>query len=347
MSAEPPVRHNFYSDTQTRPGPGMLAAVLEAEVGDEQQFADPTTRRLEEECAALLGKEAAVFLPTGTMCNEIAIRAHTQPGDEVICERSSHIVVMEGGGPAALSGVMIHALDGERGMFTADAVRAAVRPASRYMPRSRLAAVEQTANLAGGSVWPLEMLDEVAAAAREAGLSLHMDGARLLNAAVATGVSAARWARDMDSVWLDFTKGLGCPVGAVLAGSREFIDRAWRWKQQWGGAMRQSGVLAAMGLYALENNVERLADDHRRAARIGRALSEMRLVEAVAPVETNIAVADLSHPEITAPRLAADLRRSGASVSVLGERRIRIVTHLDVDDDDVDALLGALTPALS
>ena len=347
MSAEPPVRHNFYSDTQTRPGPGMLAAVLEAEVGDEQQFADPTTRRLEEECAALLGKEAAVFLPTGTMCNEIAIRAHTQPGDEVICERSSHIVVMEGGGPAALSGVMIHALDGERGMFTADAVRAAVRPASRYMPRSRLAAVEQTANLAGGSVWPLEMLDEVAAAAREAGLSLHMDGARLLNAAVATGVSAARWARDMDSVWLDFTKGLGCPVGAVLAGSREFIDRAWRWKQQWGGAMRQSGVLAAMGLYALENNVERLADDHRRAARIGRALSEMRLVEEVAPVETNIAVADLSHPEITAPRLAADLRRSGASVSVLGERRIRIVTHLDVDDDDVDALLGALTPALS
>ena len=347
MAAEPPVRHNFYSDTQTRPGPGMLAAVLEAEVGDEQQFADPTTRRLEEECAALLGKEAAVFLPTGTMCNEIAIRAHTQPGDEVICERSSHIVVMEGGGPAALSGVMIHALDGERGMFTADAVRAAVRPASRYMPRSRLAAVEQTANLAGGSVWPLEMLDEVAAAAREAGLSLHMDGARLLNAAVATGVSAARWARDMDSVWLDFTKGLGCPVGAVLAGSREFIDRAWRWKQQWGGAMRQSGVLAAMGLYALENNVERLADDHRRAARIGRALSEMRLVEAVAPVETNIAVADLSHPEITAPRLAADLRRSGASVSVLGERRIRIVTHLDVDDDDVDALLGALTAALS
>lgn len=347
MSAEPPVRHNFYSDTQTRPGPGMLAAVLEAEVGDEQQFADPTTLRLEERSAALLGKEAAVFLPTGTMCNEIAIRAHTEPGDEVICERSSHIVVMEGGGPAALSGVMICALDGERGMFTAEAVRAAVRPASRYMPRSRLVSVEQTANLAGGSVWPLEMLDEVAAAAREDDLVLHMDGARLLNAAVATGVSAARWARDMDSVWLDFTKGLGCPVGAVLAGSREFIDRAWRWKQQWGGAMRQSGVLAAMGLYALENNVERLADDHRRAARIGRALSEMRLVAAVAPVETNIAVADLSYPEITAPRLAETLRRSGASISVLGERRIRIVTHLDVDDDDVDALLDALTPALA
>lgn len=347
MSAEPPVRHNFYSDTQTRPGPGMLAAVLEAEVGDEQQFADPTTRRLEERSAALLGKEAAVFLPTGTMCNEIAIRAHTEPGDEVICERSSHIVVMEGGGPAALSGVMICALDGERGMFTAEAVRAAVRPVSRYMPRSRLVAVEQTANLAGGSVWPLEMLDEVAAAAREDGLVLHMDGARLLNAAVASGVSAARWARDMDSVWLDFTKGLGCPVGAVLAGSREFIERAWRWKQQWGGAMRQSGVLAAMGLYALEHNVERLADDHRRAARIGRALAEMRLVAAVAPVETNIAVADLSYPEITAPRLAADLRRSGASISVLGERRIRIVTHLDVDDEDVDALLDALTPALA
>ena len=325
----------------------MLAAVLEAEVGDEQQFADPTTRRLEEESAALLGKEAAVFLPTGTMCNEIAIRAHTEPGDEVICERSSHIVVMEGGGPAALSGVMICALDGERGMFTAEAVRAAVRPISRYMPRSRLVSVEQTANLAGGSVWPLEMLDEVAAAAREDGLVLHMDGARLLNAAVATGVSAARWSRDMDSVWLDFTKGLGCPVGAVLAGSREFIDRAWRWKQQWGGAMRQSGVLAAMGLYALENNVERLADDHRRAARIGRALSKMRLVAAVAPVETNIAVADLAYPEITAPRLAETLRRSGASISVLGERRIRIVTHIDVNDNDVEALLQALTAALA
>ena len=347
MSTEGPVRRNFYSDTQTRPSPGMLAAVLEAEVGDEQQFADPTTRRLEERSAALLGKESAVFLPTGTMCNEIAIRAHTQPGDEVICERSSHIVVMEGGGPAALSGVMIHALDGERGMFTADAVRAALRPASRYMPRSRLVAVEQTANLAGGSVWPLQMLDEVAAAGREAGLALHMDGARLLNAAAASGGSAARQGRDMDSVWLDLTKGLGCPVGAVLAGSGEFIERAWRWKQQWGGAMRQSGVLAAMGLYALDNNVERLADDHRRATRIGRALAGMRLVAKTAPVETNIVVADLAYPEMTAPRLAETLRRAGASISVLGERRIRIVTHLDVDDDDTDALLEALTAALA
>lgn len=340
-----PVRHNFYSDTQTRPEPGMLAAAVEAEVGDEQLFADPTTLRLEERTAQLLGKEAAVFLPTGTMCNEIAIRAHTQPGDEVICERSSHIVVMEGGGPAALSGVMINGLDGERGRFTADQLRAALRPASRYMPRSRMAAVEQTANLAGGTVWPVGELDEVAAAAREAGLVTHMDGARLLNAVTATGVAADRYARDMDSVWLDLTKGLGAPVGAVLAGSGDFIERAWRWKQQWGGAMRQSGVLAAMGIYALDNNVERLADDHRRAARIGEALAGMRLAAETAPVETNIVVAALA-PEMAAPRLAEILLRAEAAVSVLDERRIRIVTHLDVDDADVDALLEALSAAL-
>ena len=340
-----PVRHNFYSDTQTRPGPGMLAAAVEAEVGDEQLFADPTTLRLEERTAQLLGKEAAVFLPTGTMCNEIAIKAHTQPGDEVICERSSHIVVMEGGGPSALSGVMINGLDGKRGRFTADQLRAALRPASRYMPRSRMAAVEQTANLAGGAVWPVGELDEVAAVAREAGLVTHMDGARLLNAVAASGVSAARYARDMDSVWLDLTKGLGAPVGAVLAGTADFIERAWRWKQQWGGAMRQSGVLAAMGLYALDNNVERLADDHRRAARLGEALAGMRLVAETEPVETNIVVATLG-PEMTAPRLSEILLRAEAAVSVLDERQIRIVTHLDVDDANVDALLEALSAAL-
>ena len=341
-----PVRHNFYSDTQTRPGPGMLAAAVEAEVGDEQLFADPTTLRLEERTAQLLGKEAAVFLPTGTMCNEIAIKAHTQPGDEVICERSSHIVVMEGGGPSALSGVMINGLDGKRGRFTADQLRAALRPASRYMPRSRMAAVEQTANLAGGAVWPVGELDEVAAVAREAGLVTHMDGARLLNAVAAGGVSAARYARDMDSVWLDLTKGLGAPVGAVLAGTADFIERAWRWKQQWGGAMRQSGVLAAMGLYALDNNVERLADDHRRAARLGEALAGMRLVAETEPVETNIVVATLG-PEMTAPRLSEILLRAEAAVSVLDERQIRIVTHLDVDDANVDALLEALSATLN
>lgn len=338
--------HNFYSDTQTKPTGAMLATVMDAEVGDEQRFEDPTTIRLERRVADLLGKEAAVFLPSGSMCNEIAIKVHTNPSDEVICDRSSHIVGFESGGPAMLSGVMIYALEGDRGRFSAEQVSQAIRPVTRYMPRSRLVSIEQTANLAGGSIWPVEHIDEVAGVAHDAGLATHMDGARLLNAVVATGIPAARYARDMDSVWIDLTKGLGAAVGAVLAGSAEFIDRAWRWKQQWGGSMRQSGILAAMGLYALDHHVDRLADDHARAARIGEALGGMALVEEVLPVETNIVVFRISEAGPSGPRLLEMAAKEGVVMSGRGRRSCRIVTHLDVDDHDVDVLLEVLASFL-
>ena len=338
--------HNFYSDTQTKPTRAMRMTALDAEVGDEQRFADPTTLLLESRVAELLGKEAAVFLPSGSMCNEIAIKVHTDPTDEVICERSSHIIGFEAGGPAMISGVMTCTIDGDRGRFSGEQVRAAIRPASRYMPRSRLVSVEQTANLAGGSIWPVELLDEVVEEAREAGLSTHMDGARLMNAVVATGVPAARFARGMDSVWIDLTKGLGAPVGAVLAGSRRFIDRSWRWKQQWGGAMRQSGILAAMGIYALDHHVDRLADDHARAARIGSALALMSGVAEVLPVETNIVVFRIVEEGPSGPRLIELAAEAGVAMSGRDERSCRIVTHLDVDDRDVDALLEVMASLL-
>ena len=324
----------------------MLATVMDAEVGDEQRFEDPTTILLERRVADLLGKEAAVFLPSGSMCNEIAIKVHTQPSDEVICDRSSHIVGFESGGAAMLSGAMVSTLDGDRGRFTAEQVRAAIRSASRYAPRSRLVSIEQTANLAGGSIWPVKLIDEVVEVAHRAGLATHMDGARLLNAVVATGVPAARFARGMDSVWIDLTKGLGAAVGAVMAGSRDFIDQAWRWKQQWGGAMRQSGILAAMGLYALDHHVERLYEDHARAARIGKALSEMSLVEEVLPAETNIVVFRIGEEGPSGPRLLELAAGSGVAMSGRDDRSCRIVTHLDVDDHDVDVLLEVLASFL-
>lgn len=340
------MKHNFYSDTQTKPTRAMLATVMDAEVGDEQRFEDPTTIRLERRVADLLGKEAAVFLPSGSMCNEIAIKVHTAPSDEVIADRSSHIVGFESGGPAMLSGVMVYALEGDRGRFTGEQVRSAIRPALRYAPRSRLVSIEQTANLAGGSIWPVELIDEVAGVAHSAGLATHMDGARLLNAVVATGVPAARFARHMDSVWIDLTKGLGAAVGAVIAAGEEFIEEAWRWKQQWGGAMRQSGILAAMGLYALDHHVDRLAEDHVRAARIGEALAAMALVEEVLPVETNIVVFRIDEAGPSGPRLLELAAGEGVAMSGRDARSCRIVTHLDVDDHDVDVLLDVLASFL-
>ena len=338
--------HNFYSDTQTKPTAAMRATVLKAEVGDEQQAGDPTTTRLEHRVAELLGKEAALFLPSGTMCNEIAIKVHVDPGDEVVAHWSSHIIGYESGGPAALSGAMIHPLDGPNGIFTGEQVARAIRPRSRYMPPSRLVSIEQTANLGGGAIWPLKVIDQVAEVAHEAGLVTHMDGARLLNAVVATGIPAARMAEGMDSVWIDLTKGLGAGVGAVMAGSQDFIERAWRWKQQWGGAMRQSGILAAMGLYALDHHVDRMADDHVRAARIGVALARMARVESVLPVETNIVIFRMAPDGPGSAELIETAREAGVLISPRDERTCRIVTHLDVDDDDVDVLLEVMAAAL-
>ncbi len=338
--------HDFYSDTKTKPSAAMRQMVLTCEVGDEQKGEDPTTNALTARVADLLGKEAAVFLPSGSMCNEIAVKAHTQPGDEIICEKSCHIINFETGAPAALSGVMVRTLDGANGVYTADQVREAIRPASRYAPKSALLCAEQTANLGGGAVWPVERLNEVALAAKEAGLATHMDGARLMNAAVKSGRPARAHAENFDSVWIDFTKGLGAPVGAVLAGSEDFIARAWRLKQQMGGAMRQSGIIASMCCYALDHHVDRLADDHALAADLGRRIAGMDQVEAVMPVETNIIIFDLKDQAPMAADIAAQLEAKGVIIGAFGPRRIRIVTHLDVNAASGRALLEGLGEVL-
>ncbi|KAM5438578.1 hypothetical protein MferCBS31731_004869 [Microsporum ferrugineum] len=229
---------NLKSDTQSLPTEEMKQSMIKAELGDEQQNGDPTTIELCARVAKLLGKEAAVFLPSGTMCNQIAINVYCRPGDEVICDRSSHIINYEAGGPAVNSGVMIRTIDGQRGIFEAKQVRSAIRAPSRYFPDSRLLCVEQTANLGGGTIWPLSTLQEVAAVAKQAGMATHMDGARLLNAVAATDISAAVYAEPFNSVWIDLNKGLGCPIGAVLCGSTGFVQKAWQLKQRRNEAIR-------------------------------------------------------------------------------------------------------------
>ena len=335
---------NLYSDTQTRPTEGMRRAIAEAEVGDEQRFADPTVTALQERVADLLGQEAGLFLPSGTMCNAISFRIHVGPGgDEILLDRTSHPINAEAGGPAAISSAMMHVLDGDGGRFTAAQVQEAIRPPDRYLPRSRLVSVEQTTNLAGGRIWPQQQIRDVLDVARAHGMRTHLDGARLLNAVVATGVSAADYASGFDTAWIDFTKGLGAPVGACLAASRELIEEAWRYKQMWGGAFRQSGIVAAAGLYALDHHVERLADDHANARFLAEGLAELPGVELdPAAVESNIVILTVADPG----GFVDALGRAGVQVSRVGPTLIRMVTHLDVDRAGCERALAAARQAL-
>jgi threonine aldolase len=341
----PPVRINLYSDTQTRPTPAMKEAMMRAEVGDEQAGLDPTVHELCDRMAALTGKEAAVFMPSGTMCNIAATLSHCRPGEEIIAHETAHILTSEGGAHAALGGFQILPLKGEQGMYTPDALRGAIRGRSRHTPTQRLVAVEQTANIGGGAVWPRAVLDEIVGIAREAGLATHMDGARLMNACVASGVPAHEMAAGFDSVWLDFTKGLGAPLGAVLCGSAAFIDEAWRWKQRLGGAMRQAGLCAAGCLYALDHHVERLAEDHANAKALARGLAQMPGVAVQAP-DTNLVYFDPSGAGMPAAALVARLRREGVALSILGGR-IRACTHLDVTAAMIEETLGLIRAALA
>jgi threonine aldolase len=342
----PAIDVDLYSDTVTRPTREMRRFMCEAEVGDEQKHEDPTVNLLQAMVADLLGKEAALFLPSGTMCNEIALRVHCRPGDEMLAHRTAHPIHFEGGGPAALAGVNVSALDGARGQYDADAVAAAIRPPSRYEPRSRLLWVEQTSNLGGGAIWPLARITAVTALARRHGLRTHLDGARLLNAVVATGVAAREWAAPFDSAWIDFTKGLGAPVGAALAGSGDFIEEAWRLKQQMGGAMRQAGIIAAGGVFALRHHVKRLAEDHANARRLAEGLAALPgVVLDPAAVETNIVIFQLTGA-LDAEAVVTALRARGVRMGALGPRTIRAVTHLDVDAGQVEQALQAAAAVL-
>lgn len=322
----------------------MREAIAGAVVGDEQRGLDPTTSDLQDRVAELLGFPAAVFLPSGTMCNEIALRLHARPGgDELLLDRTAHPVNSEAGGPAVLSGLMIRVLDGDGGVFTAAQLEAALRPpGNRYMPRSRVVSVEQTSNLGGGRVWPLSTVESVLEVARTHGLRAHMDGARLMNAVVASGVSASDFAGGFDTAWIDFTKGLGAPVGAALAGSHESIAEAWRWKQMMGGAMRQSGIIAAACLYSLDHHVERLADDHRNARLLADGLAQLPAVQLdPATVETNIIVFGV--PD--ARRLLAGVGDQ-VELNLVDAQHIRAVTHMDVDQAGVHRAIDAIAAAV-
>ncbi|MFF5718298.1 threonine aldolase family protein [Streptomyces buecherae] len=335
---------DLYSDTITLPTAEMRAFMAKAPLGDEQKGEDPSVNELTGLVAALLDKESAVFLPSGTMCNEIALAVHTRPGDEVLADATAHVINYETGGPAALSGVTVRGLPGVRGVFTPEQFAAAVRLPSRYAPRTSGVIIEQTSNAGGGTIWPLDTVAEVTSIAREHGLWTHMDGARLFNASVASGVRPAAYARHFDSVFVDLSKGLGAPVGGLLAGTREFVEAAWRVKQRWGGAMRQAGVIASAGVYALRHHVDRLAVDHENARLLAEGLAGIPGV-AVEPerVETNIVLFDVGGTGLTAAEFG---RRTHAEhdvrVSVFGPTTIRAVTHLDVTAEQLPLAVEAI-----
>jgi threonine aldolase len=327
------------SDTATKPSDGMRWAMAAAEVGDEQRREDVTTTKLQERVADMLGKEAALFLPSATMSNLIALKTHLKPGDEFIAAHNSHIVVWEGGGYAAVAGASVNALHTERGVFTGRQVADAIRPDDPHYARTRLVCTENTHNAGGGTVWTAEEMADVSSAARKHGLAMHLDGARLMNAAAASQRPLRDIVSVFDSVTLCLSKGLGCPIGALLAGSKDFIEAAWRPKHMLGGAMRQSGVLAAAGLYALEHNLEHLAEDHANAKRLAMGLSELSNVSVdVSRVQSNLvffSVSGMTGDEARQRLEAEGVRMSGSYGTV------RAVTHLDVSDRDIETALEA------
>lgn len=334
----PPVRINLLSDTQTRPSVGMREAMARADVGDEQIGDDPTTNLLCQRVADLLGKQAAVFMPSGTMCNVSATLAHCRPGDEILAHETAHIIAREGGAHAALGGFQITRLPGTDGKFTPATFCAALHPRSRYEPPQTVVSVEQTANIGGGTIWAKADLDAISKAAKASGMITHMDGARLLNACVATGIDPQDMASGWDSVWIDFSKGLGAPIGAVMAGSEQFIDEVWRWKQRLGGSMRQSGVCAAACLYSLDHNVDRLAEDHANARALARGLSQIDGIKVQQP-ETNLVFFDPAGSGVPAAQMVAALRRRGILLAVM-EGRIRACIHLDVNAAMIEDTVG-------
>jgi threonine aldolase len=342
------VKVDLYSDTVTRPSAPMRRFMCEAEVGDEQQREDPTVNLLQDMVADILGKESALFLPSGTMCNQVAFAVHCRAGDEILLQEMAHPLLYEAGGAAALVGAVLRPLVGASGLYTGPQVAEAIRPAVHFMPRTRAVSVEQTSASVGGVCWPLQQIEEVCAAAHAGGLLAHMDGARLFNAVVASGTTAHAFATHFDSVWIDLSKGLGAPIGAVLAGSCDFIEEAWRFKQRFGGAMRQAGIIAAAGVFALRHNVERLAEDHDRARQLAHGLAEIRgLTLTPERVETNIVIFDVRGTGLSGEAFASrTLASHGVRFSVLGPTTVRAVTHLDIPQDGIERALEAVRAAV-
>jgi threonine aldolase len=325
------------SDTVTRPSPGMRAAIANAEVGDDVLGDDPTVNRLQERMAAMLGKEAALFVPSGSMANQVSIRSVCEPGDEIIIDETTHSYNYEAAGPAALSGVSMRIIPGQRGIFNAAQVEAAVRPLNAHFPHSRLVIIENTNNRGGGSIWPLETVADIRPVADRHGLHLHMDGARLMNACVATGRKPTEYTRHVDSVSLCFSKGLGAPVGSIVAGPQPFVTRCHRFRKMFGGGMRQAGILAAAALYALDHNIERLTEDHAHARRLAEAIAELPGIRLdPRTVETNILIFEIDPRLATAADFVARLHAQGVWILATAPNKARAVTHLDVSAAQID-----------
>lgn len=330
------------SDTVTRPGPGMRKAIAEAVVGDDVFGDDPTVNALEERIAGLFCTEAALFVPSGTMANQVALASMTESGDEVILDRQCHIFNYEVAAAPALSGLQFNPLDGDTGVITADQIRPHIRPVNLHCPVTRVIAIENTHNRAGGHVYPLDEIKRIRALADSSRMRVHLDGARLANAVVATGVSFSEYAGCVDTLSMCFSKGLGAPVGSVIGGSAAVIQKARRKRKQLGGGMRQAGILAAAALYALDHHVERLADDHDNARRLGEIIDEIDGLELVYPVETNIVIFDVDDRFDTVDGFLARLRTHGVLAVPFGPTWVRMVTHLDVDAGDIDRVADVL-----
>lgn len=329
------------SDTVTRPTPGMRRAMAEAEVGDDVFGEDPTANRLQELVADLLGVEAALFVSSGTMGNQISIHCQTQPGDEIICEAGAHFLHYEAGAIGVLSGVQARPLIGNGGVITVGQIEAALRGESYYFPRSRLIALENTHNLAGGTIFPLAEIERIRRFANQHGLAMHLDGARLWNAGAASGIAPKEYARHFDSVSVSFSKGLGAPIGSAVAGSKEFIAKARRFRKMLGGGMRQVGIIAAAAIYGLAHHRERLGEDHAHARRFAEALhGQHGFAIALATVQTNIVVIDIAQTKLNVASACDALKKEGVLVVPFGATTLRAVTHLDVSAADIDRAIA-------
>ena len=334
MSYPTPI--DLRSDTVTRPSDAMRRVMAEAPVGDDVYREDPTIERLQEMVAGMLGKEAALYVPSGTMSNQLCLRTLTRMGDEVICQEDAHILHYEGGAAAALAALQLRGLPGDHGILTPAAVEATIRPDSEHFAHTGAVEIENTHNRCGGTIWPLEAMKAVSGLAWERGLKVHLDGARLWNAHVATGISLADYAATADSVSVCFSKGLGAPVGSCLAGSYDFIERARCNRKRFGGAMRQAGIIAAGAVYALEHNIERLAEDHQNTATLASYLLQVPRLAIHHPVQTNILIADVTELG-GADRVMEALSEQGVLCGVASPTRVRFVTHLDVSAEAAKA----------